>query len=104
MEQHQQQQPFSPNKLMLWMLSMVPNNILIFGPIDNVNPIMPRHNDDGRKLTWEKLINDYCDKITNNPQSQAWCWFVRANHSAGGTGTTKCCCKHKISITGTGNW
>lgn len=102
--EHQQQQQFSPKGLLTWMLSKVPNNAPIFGPIDNVHPIMPRHSDDRRKLTWQKLINDYCDKITNNPEGQTWCWFVPANHSAGGPGTTKCSCKHKISTTGTGNW
>jgi hypothetical protein len=98
-------QDFDPCFLMLWLLSKVPWNNPIFGTIDNANPIMPRSDDDdGRKLTWTKLIKDYCGKITNRPENRLWCWFVPSNHTAGGTGTTRWSCKHKISSTGTGNW
>jgi len=98
------QQVFTPKYLMLWLLSKVPSKNPIFGTIDNVNPIMPRDDNDGRKLTWNKLITDYCEKITNGPESQSWCWFVPSNHTAGGTGTTRWSCKHKLSSTGTSNW
>jgi len=76
-----------------------------FGEIDNTTIKMPKVTSDKRNLTWAKLIKNYCaDRLKNKPQNQQWCWLVEANHTAGGTGSARWSCKHKISSDGTGNW
>jgi len=70
---------------------------------------MPKSDADGRKLTWQKLVQHISSKIMNNPQSTNDCWFVPTDHAGGGATkdnpqrSTSCYATHKLSSKGTGN-
>jgi len=99
--------PYKPEIIMLRLLMILEIihkkfPIPFFGEIDGISIKMPIRSNDGRQLTWEKLIKNYCNKIQNSPENQQWCWLVPANHKGGGT-SFEWSCKHKINVSGNGN-
>lgn len=45
---------------------------------------MPAESNDGRALTWRKLMVTISSKIVNMPYSRDCCWYILSNQKSGG--------------------
>lgn len=65
---------------------------------------MPAESEDGRVLTWRKLMYTISSNLVNRPYNRDCCWLIKSNQSsAGGTWTVGGVHSVKLAHNGTGN-
>lgn len=72
---------FSVVDRLMDLVSRIPGNHPMVGPLIEGRLCLPISDIDKRKLTWMKLVNAISEKIVNRPSCDMDCWFVAANHA-----------------------